>query len=58
MCDRVAVMKEGRIVELADGETLFTTPQHPYTRDLISLIPSLGAMDAPGADQKGASLHG
>ena len=41
MCDRVAVMKSGRLVEVADAETLFTSPQHPYTRDLLSLVPTL-----------------
>jgi peptide/nickel transport system ATP-binding protein len=41
MCDRVAVMKSGAIVELADTETLFTAPQHPYTQELLSLVPTL-----------------
>lgn len=41
MCDRVAVMQAGRIVEIADGETLFSSPQHAYTRQLLSLVPSV-----------------
>lgn len=41
MCDRVAVMRAGEIVELADTETLFSTPKHAYTRELLSLAPSL-----------------
>jgi peptide/nickel transport system ATP-binding protein len=41
MCDRVAVMKSGAIVELADTETLFAAPLHPYTRELLSLVPTL-----------------
>ena len=41
MCDRIAVMKAGEIVELADTETLFTAPQHDYTKDLLRLAPSL-----------------
>jgi peptide/nickel transport system ATP-binding protein len=43
MCDRVAVMKQGELVEIADCDTLFSDPQHPYTRELLSLVPSLDA---------------
>jgi len=39
--DRIGVMYLGRIVELAASETLFTTPQHPYTRALMEAIPDL-----------------
>ncbi len=44
MCDRIAVMYGGQIVELADARTLLTEPRHPYT---ISLLRSL-----PDADRK------
>ncbi len=36
VCDRIAVMQSGRIVELADAETLYRDPQHPYTRTLLA----------------------
>ena len=39
MCDRIAVMHDGRIVELAASEALFAHPEHPYTRELIDAVP-------------------
>jgi peptide/nickel transport system ATP-binding protein len=39
--DRVAVMHNGRLVELADADTLYTTPQHDYTRTLLAAVPRL-----------------
>ncbi|MBX2863041.1 MAG: ABC transporter ATP-binding protein [Leptolyngbyaceae cyanobacterium MAG.088] len=41
LCDRIAVMNEGKIVELGPTEQLFTTPQHPYTKTLLSAAPLL-----------------
>lgn len=39
--DRIAVMREGEIVELADAVELYTNPQHEYTRRLLGSFPSL-----------------
>jgi ABC-type microcin C transport system duplicated ATPase subunit YejF len=40
ICDRVAVMQQGKLVELADTEALWARPQMPYTQELLSAIPS------------------
>jgi oligopeptide/dipeptide ABC transporter ATP-binding protein len=43
MCDRVAVMYAGEIVEQTSVATLFEDPKHPYTRGLIGSVPVLGS---------------
>jgi peptide/nickel transport system ATP-binding protein len=39
--DRIAIMREGRIVELDTAERIWTAPQHDYTRTLLSSFPRL-----------------
>jgi peptide/nickel transport system ATP-binding protein len=48
MCDRVGVMKDGQLVELAETEALFAEPRHGYTRDLLSLMPRLDGLSDEG----------
>jgi ABC-type dipeptide/oligopeptide/nickel transport system ATPase component len=43
MCDRVAVMHRGKIVEMAPTVELFSRPRHPYTRELLKSIPTLAS---------------
>ena len=43
LCDRVAVMFRGEIVEAGDTETILAHPSHPYTKALIACVPRLGA---------------
>ena len=42
IADRTAVMYLGRVVEVADRETLYDNPQHPYTQGLINALPQMG----------------
>ena len=39
VCDRVAVMSQGQIVELGDRDQVYQHPQHPYTRSLLDAVP-------------------
>jgi oligopeptide/dipeptide ABC transporter ATP-binding protein len=45
MCDRVAVMYAGKIVEMQSVRGLFYDPRHPYTRALLDSIPKLGTRE-------------
>jgi ABC-type oligopeptide transport system ATPase subunit len=47
IADRVAIMREGRIVEIGPVEQVYFDPQHPYTRSLLASVPEIG--DGPGA---------
>ena len=39
ICDRIAVMRQGRIVEIGTAQQIYSDPQHPYTRALFAAIP-------------------
>ncbi|WP_407359526.1 ABC transporter ATP-binding protein [Microbacterium sp. LBN7] len=58
IADEVAVMKDGRVVELADRETLFRDPQHEYTRTLLAALPGSKIADAELVERADAEITG
>ena len=54
ICDRVAVMYLGKIMELAPSSSLYNNPNHPYTEALLSAVP----VPEPGHQQKRTVLSG
>jgi oligopeptide/dipeptide ABC transporter ATP-binding protein len=68
IAQRVAVMYVGQIVELADTETLFESPSHPYTESLLASVPSVrreramqsvlkGEVPSPANPPSGCRFH-
>ncbi len=55
MCDRIAVMRQGKICEIASNEELFTNPQHDYTRHLLNLMPRMDLISDPAATAAGSA---
>jgi peptide/nickel transport system ATP-binding protein len=41
MCDRIGVLKNGKMCEISKTEELFESPKHEYTKELLHLIPKI-----------------
>jgi len=41
MCDRIAVLKNGKLCEISETEMLFENPSHEYTKELLKLMPKI-----------------
>ena len=50
LCDRVAVMYLGKVMETGTSDTLFSDPQHPYTRALIDAVPNPDPLTEAGRE--------
>lgn len=58
MVDYVVVMYLGEVVEMADVDSIFDEPKHPYTQALLRSIPLLGRKSAHGVTSRLAAIHG
>ncbi len=41
MCDRIGVLKNGKLCEISETELLFEKPSHDYTKELLKLMPKI-----------------
>jgi oligopeptide/dipeptide ABC transporter ATP-binding protein len=58
MADQVVVMYLGEVVEMADVQTLFYDPKHPYTQSLLRSIPRLGRKSLHGQTNRLTAIRG
>ncbi len=52
MADRIAVMKQGRIVETGTAEEIFNHPQHDYTKQLLAAVPHFGTVSVSDSEAR------
>ena len=51
-CDRVAILHKGRIVEFAETDAVFESPEHPYTQALIGALPGRAMAECRGLRER------
>ncbi|MDX5594759.1 ABC transporter ATP-binding protein [Pseudovibrio sp. SPO723] len=52
MCNRTGVMRFGELLEVQETEALFETPQHAYTKELLSLMPSMDILSRDNLEEE------
>jgi peptide/nickel transport system ATP-binding protein len=57
VCDRVAVMYLGKLVELVETASLYATPRHPYTEALLSAVPRPDPLARPPRGETGQRIR-
>ncbi len=57
MADRIVVMQHGRIVESGTAEQIFSSPQHPYTQQLLAAVPHFGSVSTKEAEARTERDH-
>ncbi len=58
MADRIVVMQNGRIVETGTADQIFTSPQHPYTQQLLGSVPHFGSTFTNERAEEGTEAAG
>jgi peptide/nickel transport system ATP-binding protein len=58
ICDRVAVMYAGRVVELGDADEIFSNPKHPYTHELLAAVPGMRRKRHHRSSEREAAVAG
>ncbi|BAS26435.1 dipeptide ABC transporter ATP-binding protein [Limnochorda pilosa] len=54
LCDRIAVLQEGRLLECGTADQVLTAPRHPHTRALLARVPRLHGPEGAGGGEAGA----
>lgn len=58
MCDHIAVMYAGKIMEVAEADTIFRRPRNPYTYGLLRSVPSVNLLEPRREDERIYSING